>query len=181
MGILDHQLLLRSFTSDVMKENVERLEIFNIYHCLRKSSFSSAIKAQEKLGKIPSSFLEWMKYCDGGLLFDTVMLSTKEHDTTLDLDFDTYEELNSDEAKENFALPEGFVVFAFRNYGDPLCFNTKENDGKVYLWNVENKEFDDIWDSFEDWMTEEIDDAIKLIAEDALEPLGVKIGGEDDE
>ena len=30
-------------------------------------------------------------------------------------------------------------------------------------------------------MTEEIDDAIKLIAEDALEPLGVKLGGEDDE
>lgn len=178
MGILDHQLLLRSFTSDVMKENVERLEIFNIYHCLRKSSFSSAIKAQEKLGKIPSSFLEWMKYCDGGLLFDTVMLSSKGYDEELDLDFETFDEYNTNDGKSEMALPEGYSVFAIRSYGDPICFNSETNDGKVYLWNIEKSIFEEIWDSFEDWLTDEIDSAIQLIGEEVLEPLDIKLGDE---
>lgn len=178
MGILDHQLLLRSFTSDVMKENVERLEIFNIYHCLRKSSFSSAIKAQEKLGKIPTSFLEWMKYCDGGLLFDTVMLSSKGYDEELDLDFETFDEYNTNDTKAEMALPDGYSVFAIRSYGDPICFNSETNDGKVYLWNIEKSIFEEIWDSFEDWLTDEIDSAIQLIGEEVLEPLEIKLGDE---
>ena len=178
MGILDHQLLLRSFTSDVMKENVERLEIFNIYHCLRKSSFSSAIKAQEKLGKIPSSFLEWMKYCDGGLLFDTVMLSSKGYDEEFDLDFETFDEYNTNDVKSEMVLPEGYSVFAIRSYGDPICFNSETNDGKVYLWNIEKSIFEEIWDSFEDWLTDEIDSAIQLIGEEVLEPLDIKLGDE---
>lgn len=178
MGILDNQLLLRSFKSDVMKENVERLEIFNIYHCLRKSSFSSAIKAQEKLGKIPTSFLEWMKYCDGGLLFDTIMLSTKGYDEELDLDFETFDEYNTNDVKCEMALPEGYSVFAIRSYGDPICFNYETNDGKVYLWNIEKSIFEEIWDSFEDWLTDEIDSAIQLIGEEVLEPLDIKLGDE---
>lgn len=178
MGILDHQLLLRSFTSDVMKENVERLEIFSIYHCLRKSSFSSAIKAQEKLGKIPTSFLEWMKYCDGGLLFDTVMLSSKGYDEELDLDFETFDEYNTKDAKAEMALPDGYSVFAIRSYGDPICFNSEATDGKVYLWNIEKSIFEEIWDSFEDWLTDEIDSAIQLIGEEVLEPLEIKLGDE---
>ena len=178
MGILDNQLLLRSFKSDVMKENVERLEIFNIYHCLRKSSFSSAIKAQEKLGKIPTSFLEWMKYCDGGLLFDTIMLSTKGYDEELDLDFETFDEYNTNDVKCEMALPEGYSVFAIRSSGDPICFNYETNDGKVYLWNIEKSIFEEIWDSFEDWLTDEIDSAIQLIGEEVLEPLDIKLGDE---
>ena len=181
MGFVNLARLKEKYTTGVMKDNVENLVDFDVYHCLLSGSMSASLKVKNLLGEVPKQFLDWVKLCDGGLLFDVVMLSTKEHDATLDLDFDTYEELNSDEAKANFALPEGFVVFAFRNYGDPLCFNVKENDDKVYLWNVETGEFDDIWDSFEDWMTEEIDDAIRLIAEDVLEPLGVKLGGEDDE
>lgn len=178
MGILDHQSLLRSFASDVMKENVERLEIFNIYHCLRKSSFSSAIKAQEKLGKIPTSFLEWMKYCDGGLLFDTVMLSSKGYDKELDLDFETFDEYNTKDAKVAMTLPDGYSVFAIRSYGDPICFNSETNDGKVYLWNIEKSIFEEIWDSFEDWLTDEIDCAIQLIGEEVLDPLDIKLGDE---
>lgn len=178
MGILDHQLLLRSFTSDVMKENVERLEFFKIYHCLRKASFSSALKAQETLVRIPVSFLEWMRYCDGGLLFDTVLLSSKGYDMELDLDFETFDEYNTDEAKSDMALPQGYSVFALRSYGDPICFNSVTNDGKVYLWNVEKSVFEEIWETFEDWLTDEIDSAIQLIGEEVLDPLDIKLGDE---
>lgn len=178
MGILNLQLLLRSFTSDVMKENIKRLELFDIYHCLRKASFSSAIKAQEVLGKIPTSFLEWMKICDGGLLFDTIMLSSNSYDEDLDLDFETFEEYNTKNVKADMALPEGYSVFAIRSYGDPICFNSVANDGKVYLWNIEKSIFVNIWDSFENWLSDEIDSAIQLIGEEVLEPLEIKLGDE---
>ena len=178
MGILDHQLLLRSFTSDVMKENIERLKFFDIYHCLRKASFSAAIKAQEKLRKIPVSFLEWMKYCDGGLLFDTVMLSSRGYDEELDLDFDTFDDYNAKDIKEEMALPEGYSVFAIRSYGDPICFNFENNDGKVYLWNIERSIFEEVWDSFDIWLSSEINSAIELVEEDVLDPLAIKLGDE---
>ena len=181
MGFVDHAKLMRKYTTGLMEANVENLVEFDAYHCLISGSMSASLKAQNILGNVPQQFLDWVRICDGGLLFDTVLLSTKGYDAKLDLEFDTYEELNTDEAKANFALPEGFAVFGFRSYGDPLCFNVKEGDGKVYLWNVEAQDFDDIWNSFADWMTEEVEDAIRLIAEDVLEPLGIKLVGDDDE
>lgn len=181
MGLINLSKLSKKYTSGKMKENVDELIEFDYYHCLLAGGKSVSLDIQSILGDVPSQFLDWLTVCDGGLFFDTVMLSSKEHDDELNLDFDTYKDLNSNEAIENFGLPEGYAVFAFRSYGDPLCFNVSEKDGKVYLWNVEKGDFDDIWDSFEDWMTEEVYDAINLIAEDVLEPLEVKIGGEDDE
>ncbi len=181
MGFVDLSKLSEKYTVGRMRENIEDLIEFDCYHCLLAGGKRSSLEVQSVLGDIPDQFMDWLAICDGGLFFDTVMLSSKEHDDELDLDFDTYEEFNSSEAIANFCLPEGYAVFAFRSYGDPLCFNVNENDGKVYLWNVEKGEFDDIWDSFEDWMTEEVYDAINLIAEDVLEPLEVKIGGEDNE
>lgn len=176
MAILDHHVLLNSFNDDYMNENVELLEAFNKYHCLRKASSQTVTKAKKILGSIPASFEEWLNYCDGGVLFDTVMLSTEEYDKELDLDFETYDEYNSAEAKEGMALPQGYSVFAIRSYGDPICFNCAANDGKVYLWNRETAVFEDIWDTFEDWLTDEIDAAVQLIGDGDLEPLGIKLG-----
>lgn len=181
MSLVNLEKLKGKYLSGYMRDNVENLIEFEPYHCLFSGGMSASLKVQNTYGISSKQFLEWVLICDGGHLFDTVILTTRGHDSTVDLDLDTYEEYNSPEAKESYALPEGFVVFAIRSYGDPICFNVKENDGKVYLWNLEKADFDDIWDSFEDWLTEEIDDAIRLIAEDALDPMGVKIGGEDDE
>ena len=159
-----------------MKENVERLELFNVFHCLRSSLLSSNIKAQGELGNIPVDLTKWMELCDGGLLFDTVMLSIKGYDEELDLDFDTFDEYNTAEVKAQMFLPDGYSVFAVRSYGDPICFNSLENDGKIYLWDIEECVFAEIWDSFEDWLTDEIDSAIQLIGEGVLEPLEIKLG-----
>ena len=171
----------KTYTDEPMKGNIERLKDFDAYHCLLAGSLIAAVKLQDRYPCFPIEYLNWIKICDGGLLFDTVMLSTKGHDDKLDLDFDTYDDMNSPEAYTEFALPDGFVVFAMRSYGDPVCFNANEKDGKVYLWDVHSGEFTDIWDTFADWLTEEIDDAIKLIAEDALDPLNVKLGGDENE
>lgn len=178
MSVLDHKQLLNSFSSDLMKGNVERLEMFDLYHYLRKASFSAAIVAQDNLGVFPAAFLEWMKYCDGGLLFDTVMLSSKDYDKEFDIYFDTFADYNSAEAKEEMGLPEEYSVFAVRSYGDPICFHSMNGDEKVYLWNVEEAVFEEVWDTFEDWLTEEIDSAIQLIGEEVLDPIELKLGEE---
>lgn len=177
MGFVDLDKLAKKYTDGQMKENVDDLIEFDPYHCLLSGNIISSSKVQKLLGTLPDQFVQWLNICDGGMLFCTVMLSSKGYDSELDLEFETYEEANSQEAKDYFGLPKGFAVFAIKNYGDPLCFNVKENDGKVYHWNVDEKDFDEIWDSFEDWMTEEIVDALDLIAEDVLDPLGIKIDG----
>lgn len=181
MSFINIKKAAAAYETEPMKGNVERLADFDAYHCLWSGSLGASIKLQEKYPCLPVDYLNWVKVCDGGLLFDTVLLSSRGHDDKLDLDFDTYDDMNSDEAYSELNLPEGFVVFAMRSYGDPICFNLNEKDGKVYLWDVENGDFSDIWDSFADWITEEIDDAIRLIAEDALAPLEVKLGGDGDE
>lgn len=175
MAICDHERLSRFFTSDGMKEVIRRLEMFKIYHCLRESSLLDVLRAQECLGPIPTPFINWLKICNGGLLFDTVLLSSTGYDAELDLDFDTFADYNSPAAKEELSLPEGYSVFAVRSYGDPLCFNVRENDGKVYLWNVEQGNFEYVWDDFEAWLTDEVDEAIQLIADYALDPLAIKL------
>ena len=181
MSFMNIKKAAAAYETEPMKGNIERLSDFDAYHCLLAGRLSTSINLKDKYPCLPPEYLNWLKVCDGGLLFDTVILSSKAHDDILDLDFDTYDDMNSDEAYSEFNLPEGYFVFAMRSYGDPICFNAKEKDGKVYLWDVEEGEFTDIWDSFADWMTEEIDDAVKLIGEDALEPLEIKLEGEEDE
>ena len=181
MGFVNLEKMSGRYVEEPMKTNVEKLIDYDLFHCLLSGSMSTAIKVKETLGSLPQQFIDWLKVCDGGLLFDTVLLSTKEHDEELDLDFDTYEELNSEEAKSQFGLPEGYAVIGMRSYGDPICVNTSANDEKIYLWDVEAGDFSDIWCTFEDFLIEEIDEAEGLIAEDVLQPLGIKVGGGEDE
>lgn len=180
MSLLNVDKLSGYYTDEPMKGNAERLHDFDDYHCLLAGSLGTALKIQDAYPSFPESYLKWIKICNGGLLFDTVMLTTKEHDDSLDADFDTFDDYNSEQAKEEMSLPKGYVVFAVRSYGDPICFSENKEDAKVYLWDSENNEFSDIWDSFEDWITEEIDDGIKLIAEDVLLPLEIKKGDDDE-
>ena len=178
MAILNHLVLLDSFTDDVMKDNVEKLECFKLYHCLRRSSTSSIDLYRKKWGALPEKFYQWLKVCDGGLLFDTVMLSINGYDRELDLNFETFDEYNAASSKEEIRLPSEYFVFAIRSYGDPICFNSLTNDGKVYLWNMEESVFEEVWDSFDIWLSSEINSAIELVEEDVLDPLAIKLGDE---
>ncbi len=178
MSFLNVDALLSDFSDDLMVGNLERLKTFDAYHCLRKATISSTLKAQNYIVNMSPALAKWVRYCDGGLLFDTVLLSSKEHDSELDLDFDTFDDYNSAETKAEMGLPEEYVVIGVRSYGDPICVSTEKGDEKVYIWSLDNQAFDGYWDTFEDWMTDEIDTAIQLIAEDSLEPLEIKLGDE---
>ncbi|MBR4550210.1 MAG: SMI1/KNR4 family protein [Oscillospiraceae bacterium] len=181
MSLMNLEKAAKKYESEPMKGNIARLIDFDRYHCLLAGKMTAALELQRRYPCFPSAFLEWLQLCDGGLLFDTVMLSSKGHDAALDLDFDTYEDFNSDRARAELGLPDGYVVFALRSYGDVLCFHAEKDDGKVYLWDVEEGAFSESWDTFADWITEEIDTGVRLIADEVLDPLSIKAGDADDE
>ena len=87
MSFVSLSKLKEKYTAGLMKDNIENLEDFDAFHCLLSGSMSSSLKVQELFGTTSQQFMDWIKVCDGGLLFDTVMLSTKEYDKDL---FDEY-------------------------------------------------------------------------------------------
>ena len=99
------------------------------------------------------------------------------YDNELDLDFASFDENNSEENYKTLGLPEGYYIIGLRSYGDPICVS-KDND-KVYLWNVEEQDFDTIWDSFNDFLGDETDASIEMISDGSLEPIPYKLDNTD--
>jgi len=171
---LDYKKMKEEFkNSQMMLDDIENLEEFEEYQYLLVGNENTRNEIINKYNIKNEEFKTWLKYCDGGLLFDTVLLSTQAYDKEKDLEFDSYDDYNND--KQSYGLDEKFCIIGFRSYGDLICVSTEENDNKVYLLDVEKGEFSDIWNSFIDWLTEEVDDAIKLIADETLEPIAAKI------
>ena len=162
------------YTKGFMKDNIENLEEFDAFHCLLASKEDTIEKTKKVLKYIPKQYEEWLKYCDGGMLFDIDILTAHDYSDD-EIDFDNLEENNNEETYNMVDLPKGYVIFALESTGNVFCFNLEEKDEKVYLWNIEEKEFTDIWDTFEDWITEEIDIAIEMIGEDVIQPLDIKL------
>ncbi len=153
-------------------EILRRLEEFDRYHCLRDSSLAQAGKAARWFPQAPVEYLGWLTVCNGGWLFDTALLSVDAWDPDLGLEFSTLEEANRAEAREGWGLPEGFRVIAVRSYGDPICL--REGDARVYGWDSGEGRFTAVWDTFFSFLLEEIQGALELIEQGALEPFPLK-------
>ena len=178
MAVLSYKRARNRYKNDPdMLETIRRMEQFDIFHLLRSGNMATSQKVSALTGHVPSLMLDWYSICDGGLLFDTSLLSTDPHDKQLDVDFDTFADYNTGEMYEMMGLPKGFYIIAIRSYGDPICISDK--DDRVYLWDREEAEFDTIWESFNDFIGDETDTAIDLIAEDSLEPIPLKLNEEE--
>lgn len=160
--------------NDVMMEVIGVLEEFDTFHCLRDSNRD----AVEVVKSLPCSsnvdYLKWMSLCDGGYLFDTLLLSTVSEDDVIDSDveFSTLDELNNPDVYGDFTLPEGYYIIAMRSYGDPICLS--DSDDSVYLYDTEAQEFTTVWDSFADFLADEINEALDLIENGDLMPFPLK-------
>ena len=178
MAVFDYNRAWQKYKEvPMMLETIKRLQDFDIFHYLRGSNLLLAEKASQLLPHHNQEYIAWMTVCDGGLLFDTTLLSVQAYDSDLDISFSSLEEYNTQEAHQEFALPQGYFCIAIRSYGDPICLS--DHDSKVYLWDCEQEAFDTIWDSFEDFLADETDTAIELIGNGDLEPIPVKMNGED--
>lgn len=174
MAVLSYRRARNRYKDDGdMLETLHRMEEFDEFHLLRSGNISTGERVKKLTEKVPDQVVSWYSVCDGGLLFDTALLSLDGHDKDLDVDFDTFGDYNTEELYGMMGLPEGYYIIAVRSYGDPICIS--QEDGRIYLWDREEQEFDTIWECFNDFLGDETDTAIELIAEDSLEPIPLKL------
>jgi hypothetical protein len=179
MSFVNYDLLLKAYPNGLMRENILKLQKFDAFHCLLAGTNESANAVKKRVSSIPNDFEKWLYSCNGGMLFDTTLLSTKSFDDQIKLSFETFAYCYDDKFREAIQLPDSFFVFAIAVHSDLFCFDTKMCDGKVYQWDAENCEVYTAWNSFEDWLTDQINDAIDLIANEELEPLDIKLEDND--
>jgi len=181
MPFVNHKSLATTYTSGRMKENVRKLKDYDIFHCLLEGSTARATAVKKRIADLPKDFLKWLEVCDGGMLFDTAMLSTKPHDAELDLPFETYAEYQNAELRKDKGLSDIWFVFAVAVHSDVFFFDQNKKDGQVYQWDVEEQKIYTSWPTFEDWLTDQINEAVELIADEKLEPLDIKLEADGDE
>ena len=181
MAFVDYLSMSSKIESDCMKENIRRLKDYNLFHCLLAGDSKRTEAVKSRVSGLPNDFLAWLEACDGGMLFDTTMLTTKPHDPDLDLDFETYASYTKAPLRQDKGLADDWFVFAVAIHDDVFFFDMGKKDGKVYQWDVEQREIYAVWKSFEDWLTGQINEAVELIANEQLEPLDIKleVGGDD--
>lgn len=155
-----------------MLENINRLEKFENFHLLIEGSDSVSSDVCNKYKINSEEYKDWLTVCDGGYLFDTLLLPSKEYSIN-DVEFlDTISVINENSEENGYNIPSEYLIIGIKSYGDLICVSSKDN--KVYLWSLEEQDFNVIWDSFTDFMIDEIDTAIELIKEDSLEPFPCK-------
>jgi hypothetical protein len=173
MGFFDYEKARVKYRENAfVLETIDRLEDFDEFHCLRNSSLLVGCKAAKLLPYPNQQYITWASVCDGGMLFDTTLLSVVADDPEMDIEFSTLSEYNNEEQYEEFGLPKGFFCIGIRSYGDPICLS--DHDEKVYLWDCEKQEIDTIWETFFDFLADEVDSSIELIAKEVLEPIPIK-------
>lgn len=175
MPFIDYNALSNKFSATRMRENVRRLKDYDIFHCLLAGSIDRANAVKQRVADLPKDFLNWLEVCDGGMLFDTAMLATKAQDPKLDLEFETFADYCNVELRKSKNISDDWFVFAVAVHSDVFFFDMKKKDGHVYQWDVEEHKIYASWATFEDWLTDQINEAIELIADEKLDPLDIKL------
>ena len=175
MPFVDYELLSSKYPTVQMSEAINILKEFDVFHCLLAGSSERALAVTKRVQGLPKDFIKWLQYCDGGVLFDTIMLTTVSFDAELKTTFKTYGEYFKKEFKEFANIREEWFVFAIAVHSDLYFFDISKNDGKVYQWDIEELIIYAEWESFEDWLIDQINDAIEQIADDNLIPSALKV------
>jgi len=175
MPLINYDSLSAKYAAGSMLKNIRLIKEFDIFHCLLAGSPARADTVKKRVANLPDDFLKWLEVCDGGLLFDTIMLTTKSHDDALDLDFYTYGDFFNVELRQSINLSKNWFVFAIAVHDDIYFFDTEKKDGQVYQWDVEDNTIYAYWPTFEDWLSDQIHEAIGLIADELIYPMGIKM------
>ena len=181
MALVNYKSLEQAYDKGRMKENVRRLKDYDVFHCLLAGDADRANAVQKRVSGLPEDFIKWINICDGGMLFDTALLTTKANDKELDLSFETYGDYYDSDLRKDREVADDWFIFAVAVHSDLFYFNLADNDGRVYQWDVEEHQIYAVWDTFEDWITDQINEAVELIANEELEPLDIKLERDGDE
>ncbi len=181
MAFINYERLNKTYPDGRMKENVRRLKDYDVFHCLLAGDSGRTAAVKKRVANLPADYLKWLEICDGGMLFDTAILTTKSHDTELGLQFETYGDYYNTDLRNDKDILDDWFVYAVAVHSDVFFFDMGKRDGKVYQWDIEERRIYAVWDTFEDWLTEQINEATELIAKEELEPLDIKMEEEGDD
>ncbi|MBO4868620.1 MAG: SMI1/KNR4 family protein [Clostridia bacterium] len=150
---------------------LKRLKKLEKYCRLIDGNIGTYAKTHEITGNMPDQLKEWLKIFDGGILFTISMFSTRDREVGKFNRMLTFSEINSSDFREKNDIPEEVVCFAMTNYGNYYCYISYETSGCIYEFDTEQTALIKKWDSFSDWLNEQIDFAESLIADGELDPL----------
>ena len=150
---------------------LRRLKNYERYCNLLKGDIATYVHAHDEIGDMPFQLKECMKLFNGGLLFTVSMFSTRSSEKGKFNRLLTFDEVNSADFKKENAIPEEAMCFAMTNYGNYYCYVAGEGGECVYELDVERCALTVKWDSFSEWLGEQIDFAESLISEGTLEPV----------
>jgi len=175
MPFVDYKAFGVKYPAGCMNKNIQQLQELDAFHCLLAGSTERANAVRKRVADLPEDFLQWLEVCDGGMLFDTTMLTTKSYDSELDLVFETYSDFCNAELRRSAGLPDEWFVFAVAVHSDLYFFDMDKKGGHVYQWDVEEQTIYAEWLSFEDWLSEQIHEAGELIADKSMKPNLMKM------
>lgn len=174
--LMNCEKLLTEFKGTSLENSCELLCRFDLYHLLFKPLMSSSLKTAERFAFASDEYLKWCKFCAGGDLQVCELLGEKGLDKDTGLRYSTFDEYEQESREAG--LPEDYFVFAVANFGDYYCFR-KSSDGtkdeNVYQWGVHEGKVVLIWDSFSNWLSEQVNTWTEMIADDELDPIELKL------
>ena len=150
---------------------LQKLQKYEKYCKLLDGDIGTYVKTFDEIGKMPNQLKEWLKVFDGGLLFTTSMFSTRNQAAGKFNRLLSFSEVNSPEFKKENNIPQAIMSFAMTNYGNYYCYVADEGGSCVYEWDADQNALTVKWDSFAQWLEEQIDFAQSLIEDELLDPV----------
>lgn len=161
-----------------LEDIFEKLSRFDLYHLLVSQSSSDPCSGAEWLKQAPEDYLDWIDICGGGSLQICELLGENTIDIDTELPLESYGEY--EKSARDDELPDGYHIFAVADFGDYYCFKVSGDetaDPKVYQWGLHEGEFVYVWDSFSEWLSEEVAIWVDMIETNVLTEIPMKADG----
>ena len=174
--LMDCVKALRECKGSALEDSMDKLVRFELYHLLFKPSMTTAMHAAERFAFAPEDYLKWIRFCAGGDLQVCEFLGETGVDKDTGVRYGTFDEYEKEAKKAG--LPAEYHVFAVANFGDYFCFRSPADgsrDACVHQWGLHEGEEVLYWDSFADWLSEQVTNWVEMIADDELDPIGLKV------
>ena len=174
MAFVSYDAFEKKYPSGEMAENIRRLKEMDSYHCLLAGGIRQMEIVKTMAPNLPKDFFSWLEVCDGGMLFDTALLTTSKYDPALDLNFDDYSIFMAQEIRLDNSISENWFVFARAIHSDIYFYDLSKKDGHIYQWDIESQQLHQEWPSLAKWLAHRIDEAVELIKDGFLDPMDIK-------
>ncbi|MDR1842033.1 MAG: SMI1/KNR4 family protein [Holophagales bacterium] len=174
MVFVNYELLEQAYPAGRMKKNVRRLKDHGFFHhYLLAGSSARAPAVKKRAADLPADYLKWLEVCDdaGAISHDI------EFDLPLSIYGNCYNAEHNAEPRKDRGIPKDWFIFAVGTYiyiDDVFFFDMEKKDGHVYQWDEAEGNIRAIWFTFEDWLTDQINEDIEFIANERLKLRQIK-------